>query len=154
MRKIALLMALLSLFLGIIVVSAQDTVELTIATVNNPDMVVMESFTSEFEAAFPGITLNWVVLPENELRDTVTTDVATGASSFDVITVGMFDTPLFARNGWILSIDGLFEEYPDSVQPDYNVDDILEGVRLGVSYEDELYSLPFYGESSMIMYNH
>ena len=70
-----------------------------------------------------------------------------------VITVGMFDTPLFARNGWLLSIDALFEEYPDNVQPDYNMDDILEGVRLGVSYEDELYSLPFYGESSMIMYN-
>ncbi|MEL7234930.1 MAG: extracellular solute-binding protein, partial [Chloroflexota bacterium] len=132
---------------------AQDSVELTIATVNNPDMVVMESFTDVFEAEYPGITLNWVVLPENELRDTVTTDVATGASSFDVITVGMFDTPIFARNGWILSVDQLFEEFPDSVQPDYNADDILEGVRLGVSYEDELYSLPFYGESSMVMYN-
>lgn len=153
MKKSLLLILLLSLFMGVFAVSAQDTVELTIATVNNPDMVTMEGFTAEFEAANPGITLNWVVLPENELRDTVTTDVATGASSFDVITVGMFDTPLFARNEWLLSIDALFAEYPDSVHPDYNVDDILAGVRLGVSYEDELYALPFYGESSMVMYN-
>lgn len=150
-KKFFLLLAFL--VLGVSLASAQDSVELTIATVNNPDMVVMESFTAEFEAAYPGITLNWVVLPENELRDTVTTDVATGASSFDVITVGMFDTPIFAANDWILSIDALFEEFPDSVQPDYNVDDLLEGVRLGVSYEEELYSLPFYGESSMVMYN-
>ncbi len=153
MKRVSLLLLVLLLLLGAAFVTAQDSVELTVATVNNPDMVVMESFTSEFEAQYPGITLNWVVLPENELRDTVTTDVATGASSFDVITVGMFDTPIFARNGWILSIDQLFEEYPDSVQADYNMDDLLEGVRLGISYEDELYALPFYGESSMLMYN-
>lgn len=153
MKKVLFLFTIVAMTLGLGITSAQDTVELTIATVNNPDMVVMESFSAEFEAAHPGITLNWVVLPENELRDTVTTDVATGASSFDVITVGMFDTPLFARNEWILSMDDLFAEYPDNVQPDYNVDDILEGVRLGISYEDELYALPFYGESSMVMYN-
>lgn len=153
MRKFSLLFFIFALVIGGATISAQDTVELTIATVNNPDMVTMESFSSVFEAEHPGITLNWVVLPENELRDTVTTDVATGASSFDIITVGMFDTPIFAANDWILSIDSLMAEYPDSVQPDYNVDDILAGVRLGVSYEDEMYSLPFYGESSMVMYN-
>ncbi len=153
MKKVLFLLTIVAMTLGLGITSAQDTVELTIATVNNPDMVVMEGFSAEFEAAHPGITLNWVVLPENELRDTVTTDVATGASSFDVITVGMFDTPIFARNEWILSMDDLFAEYPDNVQPDYNVDDILEGVRLGISYEDELYALPFYGESSMVMYN-
>lgn len=153
MKKVLFLFSIIAMTLGLGLTSAQDTVELTIATVNNPDMVTMEGFTAEFEAAHPDITLNWVVLPENELRDTVTTDVATGASSFDVITVGMFDTPLFARNEWILSIDDLFAEYPDSVQMDYDIDDILEGVRLGISYEDELYALPFYGESSMVMYN-
>lgn len=153
MKPLTALLVVLLLVMSASFTLAQDTVELTIATVNNPDMVVMESFTDVFEEQYPGITLNWVVLPENELRDTVTTDVATGASSFDVITVGMFDTPIFARNGWILSMDQLFAEYPDSVQPNYNVDDILEGVRLGLTYEDELYALPFYGESSMLMYN-
>ncbi len=153
MKRFSVLLLALVTVLSTTLVMAQDTVELTIATVNNPDMVVMESFTDEFEAQYPGITLNWVVLPENELRDTVTTDVATGASSFDIITVGMFDTPIFAANDWILSMDDLFAEYPDSVVADYNVDDILEGVRLGISYEDELYALPFYGESSMVMYN-
>lgn len=153
MRKMSLLLVIFALVLGGASVTAQDTVELTIATVNNPSMVVMESFTDVFEAAYPGIELNWVILPENELRDTVTTDVATGASSFDVITVGMFDTPIFARNGWILSVDALMAEYPDSVIADYNIDDLLTGVSLGLTYEDELYALPFYGESSMLMYN-
>ena len=61
MRKFASLLLLLSLFVGVFVIHGQDNVELTIATVNNPDMVVMESFTDAFEEANPGITLSWVV---------------------------------------------------------------------------------------------
>jgi sorbitol/mannitol transport system substrate-binding protein len=153
MKKLLLLATVVLLVLGASVTFAQSTVELTIATVNNPDMQVMESFTEVFEDAYPNINLNWVILPENELRSTVTTDVATGSSTFDIVTVGIFEAPLWAENGWIYSIDGLAEEYPDSVQSDYGFDDLLEGVRLGLTYEDELYAVPFYGESSMLYYN-
>lgn len=153
MRKTSIFILLLVFLLGGTVISAQDVVELTIATVNNPDMVVMESFTEEFEAEHPNISLNWVILPENELRSTVTTDVATGSSTFDIVTVGIFEVPIWARNEWIHSVDGLAEEYPDSVQADYDFEDLLEGIRLGLSVEDELYALPFYGESSMLYYN-
>jgi sorbitol/mannitol transport system substrate-binding protein len=47
----------------------------------------------------------------------------------------------------------LAAEYPDNVQADYGFEDLLEGVKLGLSYDGQLYSLPFYGESSMLMYN-
>lgn len=153
MKKTLLLSVLLSLLLGLGVVSGQDTTEITIATVNNPDMQVMEGFTDEFESAYPNITLNWVVLPENELRNRVTTDVATGASSFDVVTVGTYEVPIWAENGWIQNVDQLMEENADFVQPDYNKDDLLAPIRQGLSYEDSLYALPFYGESSMLFYN-
>jgi len=122
-------------------------------TVNNPDMVVMQGFTAEFEAAYPGITLNWVVLPENELRSTVTIDVATGSSTFDIVTIGTYEVPIWAENGWLNSIDQLAADNPDSVQPDYGFDDLLSGVRLGLSFDEELYAVPFYGESSMLCYN-
>ena len=153
MNRISHLFVLLVLLLGVLGASAQDNVELTIATVNNPDMVVMEGFSDIFEEANPGISLNWVVLPENELRATVTTDVATGSSTFDIVTIGMFEVPLWARNGWLNSIDSLAMENPDNVQMDYDFDDLLPGVVKGLSYDGELYSLPFYGESSMMMYN-
>ncbi len=55
----------------------------------------MEGFTDVFEETYPGITLEWVVLPENELRGRVTTDTATGAGSFDVVTVGTFEVPIW-----------------------------------------------------------
>lgn len=154
MRKYLIVFLLLSvLALGGLSVLAQDTVELTIATVNNPDMVVMQGFTAEFEAAYPGITLNWVVLPENELRSTVTIDVATGSSTFDIVTIGTYEVPIWAENGWLNSIDQLAADNPDSVQPDYGFDDLLSGVRLGLSFDEELYAVPFYGESSMLYYN-
>ncbi|GAB4517897.1 MAG: sugar ABC transporter substrate-binding protein [Anaerolineae bacterium] len=153
MRKFAFLLAALVLLLGTFMSSAQDVVTLTIATVNNPDMQVMESFTEVFEAQYPNINLEWVILPENELRATVTTDVATGSSTFDIVTVGTYEVPIWAQNGWLNSIDALAAEFPDNVQPDYDFDDLLEGVRLGLSYEDELFAVPFYGESSMLYYN-
>jgi len=151
MLRSMLVLVVLLFLVGGTLVSAQDPVELTIATVNNPDMVVMESFTEVFEAAYPNISLNWVILPENELRATVTTDVATGSSTFDIVTVGMFEAPIWAQNGWIHSVDDLAAEHPDSVQADYGFDDLLPGVKLGLSYENELYALPFYGESSIAL---
>lgn len=133
--------------------AAAESVTLTIATVNNPDMKVMESLTDKFEAAHPNINLEWVVLPENELRARVTTDTATGAASFDVVTVGTFEVPIWGANGWIRSIDELSSEYPDSMQPDYGMDDLLPAVKDGLSNDGNLYALPFYGESSFMMYN-
>lgn len=131
----------------------KEEATLTIATVNNPDMKVMEGLTSEFEKAYPGIKLEWVVLPENELRARVTTDVATGAASFDVVTVGAYEAPMWGDNGWIESIDSLVSAYPDSVQPDYDFDDLLPAIKSALTSNGELYALPFYGESSFTFYN-
>ena len=130
-----------------------ETVTLTVATVNNPDMQVMQGFTDKFQEAYPGIELEWVVLPENELRGRVTTDTATGAGSFDVVTVGTFEVPIWGANEWIDSIDALAAEYPDSVQADYDFEDLLPAIRDGLSTDGELYAVPFYGESSFTMYN-
>ncbi len=147
MKKIvvALLVALCAL-----PVWAQTTV--TIASVNNPDMVTMQELSSAFEEQNPDITLEWLFLDEGTLRSRLTTDVATGGGSFDLVTVGAYETPLWAANDWIASIDQLAQDYPDVVA-NYNFDDILPAIRAGVSYNDELFAAPFYGESSFTMYN-
>lgn len=133
--------------------SSSGQVELNIATVNNPDMKTMQGMTAEFEKLYPNIKLNWSVLPENELRQRVTTDVATGAGSFDVVTVGTYEVPIWAGNGWLASVDELMSQNPNSVQPNYDKEDLLASIRSGLSYKDQLYALPFYGESSMTFYN-
>lgn len=132
--------------------SADGEVTLTIATVNNPDMKVMEELSPKFTEE-TGIKLEWVVLPENELRAKVTTDVATGAASFDVVTVGTYEVPIWGANEWLHSIDELAAATPDMVQADYDFDDLLPAVKAGLSTNDQLYAVPFYGESSFLMYN-
>lgn len=127
-------------------------VTLTIATVNNPDMKVMEELSPKFTEE-TGIKLEWVVLPENELRAKVTTDVATGAASFDVVTVGTYEVPIWGANEWLHSIDELAAATPDMVQADYDFDDLLPAIKAGLSANDTLYAVPFYGESSFMMYN-
>src|SRR5260370_22234400 len=52
---------------------AQTT--LTIATVNNSDMIRMQALPNEFTAKNPYVTLKWVTLEENVLRQRVTTDI-------------------------------------------------------------------------------
>ena len=123
---------------------AQGATTITIATVNNPDMVTMQKLTPEFEKLNPGIKLNWVVLPENDLRQKVTTDIATKAGSFDVLTIGTYETPIWGKQGWLTEMNDL----PAS----YDLADILKPVRAGLSTGGKLYALPFYAESSMLMY--
>jgi sorbitol/mannitol transport system substrate-binding protein len=117
---------------------------LTVATVNNGDMVVMQKLSSQFEKANPNIGLNWVVLEENVLRQRLTNDIANKGGQFDVLTVGTYEAPIWGKRGWLKA----FDQFP----ADYDVNDILKPVREGLSYDGKLYALPFYGESSMLYY--
>jgi sorbitol/mannitol transport system substrate-binding protein len=117
--------------------------ELVIATVNNRQMIEMQKLTPIFEKANPDIKVKWVTLEEATLRQRVTTDIATKGGQFDIMTIGMYETPLWAKKGW------LKEFKPDA---NYDIDDLLPAIRGGMSNEGKLYSVPFYGESSFTMY--
>ena len=116
---------------------------ITIATVNNGDMIRMQGYTEDFTAK-TGHEVEWVTLEENVLRQRVTTDITTKGGQFDIMTIGMYETPIWGANGWLVPLDGLSAEY--------DADDILPAMRNGLSHEGTLYAAPFYGESSMIMY--
>src|SRR6202521_580234 len=117
---------------------------LTIATVNNGDMIRMQGLTDDFTKANPDIKLNWVTLEENVLRQKVTTDIATKGGQFDVLTIGTYETPIWAKKKWLLPLDKL--------GADYDADDLLPAIRSGLSLDGKLYAAPFYGESSFVMY--
>ena len=123
-------------------VSHADTV--TIATVNNGDMIRMQKLTDDFTSRNPGITLEWVTLEENILRQRVTQDIATRGGQFDVLTIGTYEVPIWGRNGWLVSLNDLPAEW--------DVDDLLPAIRSGLTVDGNLYAAPFYGESSMVMY--
>ncbi len=117
---------------------------LTIATVNNGDMIRMQGLTSEFTAKNPDIQVEWVTLEENVLRERVTTDIATSGGQYDIMTIGNYEVPIWAKQGWLLPLEKLGDTY--------DVDDMLPSIRGGLTVDSKLYAAPFYGESAMIMY--
>jgi len=129
--------------LSIAATAAAHAQSITIATVNNGDMIRMQGYTDQFTEQ-TGIEVEWVTLEENVLRQRVTTDITTKGGQFDIMTIGMYETPIWGANGWLIALDDLSAEY--------DVDDILPAMRGGLSHEGTLFAAPFYGESSMVMY--
>ena len=74
--------------------AAAQAETITIATVNNGDMIRMQGLTDEFTKAHPDIELEWVTLEENVLRQRVTTDIATKGGQYDVMTIGTYEVPI------------------------------------------------------------
>jgi sorbitol/mannitol transport system substrate-binding protein len=121
-----------------------ETTEITVATVNNGDMIRMQGLMDDFYAKHPDIHVNWVTLEENVLRQKVTTDIATKGGQFDVLTIGTYEVPIWGKQGWLVSLDDL--------PADYKKDDLLPAIAGGLTVDGHLYASPFYGESSMVMY--
>lgn len=117
---------------------------LTIAAVNNHDLVRMQQLSKVFEERHPDITLDWVLLEENTLRQRLTTDIATQGAQFDVVSIGAYEASLWGARGWLTPIKDL--------PTDYDVEDLFPSVREGLSVDNTLYALPFYAESSITYY--
>ena len=71
----------------------------------------MQGLTEDFTKANPDIKLNWVTLEENVLRQKVTTDIATKGGQFDVLTIGTYEVPIWAKKKWLVPLDKLGADY-------------------------------------------
>ena len=78
------------------------------------------------------------------LRQRVTTDIATKGGQFDIITIGSYETPIWGKQGWLVPLDDLGD--------DYDYADMIPSVKNGLSYDGKLYAVPFYAESSFTFY--
>jgi len=123
---------------------AAKAATVTIATLNNPDMIELKKLSPAFEKANPDIQLKWVILEENVLRQRATTDITTNSGQFDVMAIGTYEAPQWGKRGWLAPMTNL----PAS----YDLDDVVKTARDGLSYNGQLYALPFYVESSMTYY--
>ena len=141
MRRTLVAAGLTAALLGGTSLASAETI--TIATVNNSDMIIMQNLSSQWEED-TGNSIEWVVLEENVLRQRVTTDIATGGGQFDIITIGSYEAPIWGEQGWLVAVD----DFGD----DYDYDDIFESVREGLSHDGTLYAVPFYAESSFTFY--
>ena len=131
--------------LGFATVQAASAAEITVATVNNADMITLQGLAPEWEKK-TGNTIDWVVLEENQLRQRTTTDIATGSGSFDVMFIGAYETPIWGAKGWLTPLNDFADD------KDYDLEDIFPLVRNGLSAEGNLYAVPLYSETSFTFY--
>jgi sorbitol/mannitol transport system substrate-binding protein len=122
-------------------------VALRVAIVANPQMQDVEALTSEFQKQYPAIKVNYVTLPENESRAKITASVSTKSNEFDVVMISNYETPMWARYGWISDLQPYIGQTSG-----YDAKDFIPSIRDSLSYRGRMYSVPFYGESSFLVY--
>ncbi|MGD0553511.1 MAG: sugar ABC transporter substrate-binding protein [Streptosporangiaceae bacterium] len=130
--------------------SNSSTGTVTVAVVSNPLITgqMIPLTQSVFEKENPGITVKFATYTEGDLRAAIEKDVSTHSNAFNVIMIGPYETPLFAKNGWLTNLSTTYISKDSS----YDASDILPPVAKSLSYNSDLYAVPFYGESSMLYY--
>jgi sorbitol/mannitol transport system substrate-binding protein len=127
-----------------------STGTVTVAVVSNPlitnQMVPLTS--SVFEKKYPGIKVKFATYTEGDLRAAIEKDVSTHSNAFNVIMIGPYEAPLFAKNGWLQNLSTQYI----AKDPSYDASDLLPPIAKSLSYKGGLYAVPFYGESSMVYY--
>ncbi|HKW70781.1 MAG TPA: sugar ABC transporter substrate-binding protein [Candidatus Dormibacteraeota bacterium] len=124
-----------------------STTTITLAAVDNPQMADLKKLIDNFTSAHSNIQVKIVTLPEDQLRQQVTQDVAANSGRYDLFTIGTYEVPLWAKKGWIEDLSPYIAK--DS---SYDASDLIPGIKTALSYKNDLYAVPFYGESSMLMY--
>ena len=116
-----------------------------VAVVSNSNMINIEKLTPQFEKLYPGIHVVYDTLNENNERSLIETDITTHANQFNAVMISNYETPIWAKNGWLVNLTPL-------LSASYDVNDLLKPIATSLTYNGGLYGLPFYGESSMVYY--
>jgi sorbitol/mannitol transport system substrate-binding protein len=127
--------------------SKQTGKTISVAIVKNPQMTDIASLTPSLFTKQSGVKVKYTILDEAKLREITTRDVGSGGKSFDVVMIGMYETPQFGQAGLLQDLTPLAK-----ADAAYKFSDVLPAVRNGLSANGKLYASPFYAESSFLMY--
>lgn len=131
---------------------ASAPVTINVALANNYiSQQLSKIAAAEYKAA--GVTVNISVLPENDLRQRLTTEASTGGTTYDIFYIGPYEAQTWAKNGWLENLEPYFEKLTPEDKTWYDRGDLIKGMLDSVSLNGKAYGIPFYGESSFIMYN-
>jgi sorbitol/mannitol transport system substrate-binding protein len=126
---------------------AHGGASINVAIVATPNTEDLARLTPSLFTAKTHITVHYTILDEDTLREVVANDVPTRSRRFDVVMIGPYEAPLYGRDGHIIDLTPVA-----SSDRGYELDDIIPSLRKALSYRGGLYALPFYGESSFLMY--
>ena len=121
---------------------------INVLMVNNPQQLDLQKLTADNFTKQTGITVNYTVLPENDVRDKLSQEFSSQAGQYDVGSVSNYEVPFYAKNGWLAPLDDTVAK-----DPSFDQSDILKPMAQSLTGADgKLYGEPFYGESSFLMY--
>ena len=126
---------------------AASVATIKIAIVSNSNMLDIEKLTPAFEKMNPGIKVVYDTLDENNERTLIEQDITTHANQFNAVMISNYETPIWAKNGWLVNLTPQL-----TADKSYAVGDLLKPIANALTYKGGLYSVPFYGESSMVYY--
>jgi len=122
---------------------------INVLMVNNPQMLALQKHIGEFTKE-SGVTVNFTVKPENDMRNQAAQEFANQSGQFDVATLSNFEIPFYSKNGWLTPLEEI-QAYKDDKE--FNQADIFPSMTESLKGPDgKLYGEPFYGESSFLMY--
>ena len=125
-----------------------DANSISVLMVNNPQMEDLQKLTADNFTKQTGITVNFTVLPENDVRDKISQEFSSQAGQYDVATLSNFEIPIYAKSQWIAA-DGRLHRQGRGLRPGRHPQ--ADGQSLSGA-DGKIYGQPFYGESSFLMY--
>lgn len=124
--------------------ASDNKTKLTIASVNNPEMQIMQRISSQYELENPDIELEWHFMDETTLRRRLQGDLAISDGVYDVITIGNYEAPIWGERAWLSP----FHSFPAN----YQIEDIFPSNIDVLSYNNDIYALPVYAETVVTYY--
>lgn len=125
---------------------------IVVASVNNGPFMRLKGYVEEFTEK-TGISVEFVTLTENDIRSKIQQDASVGGGQFDVVTLGTTDAGPYLDNGWTQPLQPLLDAMDADAAAEYDAEDfIAANIAAYSSQENGLAAIPFYGESTMLMY--
>ncbi|MBB4683384.1 sugar ABC transporter substrate-binding protein [Amycolatopsis jiangsuensis] len=119
-----------------------STLTVWLMTGSAPDSMT-KALNQEFEAAHPGIKVDYQIQQWNGIQQKLTTALASDTPP-DVIEVGNTQTPAFASQGVLTDLSGDAQNL--------NGAQWLAGLKASGEYEGKTYGVPFYAASREVIY--
>ncbi|SFU19627.1 extracellular solute-binding protein [Mesorhizobium sp. YR577] len=107
-----------------------------------------QEYFAEQMKSVPGVEVNVQLMPNDKILELLNINLSSGSSTFDIIPCNDTQAIRYARNGWIIPLEELWEKYRD----EYNLGDIEPNFIKGSTVDGHLYQLPNEFNSHIQMY--
>lgn len=89
-----------------------DGVTVSIAMLNNPICSKLADLTEEYYEA-EGVTIDFAILPENDLREKANLEASTGGTTYDVYFTGPYEANYWINYGWAENLQPYIDKMTD-----------------------------------------